>query len=130
MGELRVADVRTMVPLCPAHDFENFTEFAPSQNAVKKADEMLAELACWVRRCARCATRSPRPHENGHGGSMRAVMLYEFDPPSTLTPVEVPEPGQVVVRVALANITFVETQVRVGKPAEPGDGARAAGRLG
>jgi NAD(P)H-dependent FMN reductase len=49
LGELRVADVRTMVPLSLYHDFENFTHFAPSETAVQKADEMLAQLASWGR---------------------------------------------------------------------------------
>lgn len=49
LGELRVAGVRTMVPLSLHHDFENFTDFAPSQTAVQKADEMLAQLASWAR---------------------------------------------------------------------------------
>lgn len=49
MGELRVAGVRTMVPLSLYHDFENFTDFAPSETAVQKADEMLAQLASWGR---------------------------------------------------------------------------------
>jgi NADPH2:quinone reductase len=51
---------------------------------------------------------------------MRAVMLSEFGPPSVLTPKDVPDPvpgaGQVVVEVAFASITFVETQVRAGRP--------------
>jgi NAD(P)H-dependent FMN reductase len=47
LGELRVADVRTMVPLSLAHDFEDYTRFAPREMAVAKADEMLAQLATW-----------------------------------------------------------------------------------
>ncbi len=54
---------------------------------------------------------------------MRAVMISEFGPPSMLTPVDLPDPepaaGQVVVRVAFAGITFVETQVRAGRPPHP-----------
>lgn len=54
---------------------------------------------------------------------MRAVMLSEFGPSSVLMPVDLPDPvpdsGQVVVRVAFASITFVETQVRVGRPPNP-----------
>ena len=49
MGELRVASVRTMVPLSLYHDFENFTRFTPSETAMGKADEMLAQLASWGR---------------------------------------------------------------------------------
>lgn len=47
LGELHVADVRTMVPLSLTVDFENFTEFTPSETAQRKADEMLAQLASW-----------------------------------------------------------------------------------
>jgi NADPH2:quinone reductase len=51
------------------------------------------------------------------------VMLTEFGPPSALTPAEVPDPvpgpGQVVVEAAFANITFVETQIRAGRPPNP-----------
>lgn len=47
---------------------------------------------------------------------MRAVWLREFGPPSVLVAGEAPEPvaapGQVVIDVAYANITFVETQFR------------------
>lgn len=54
---------------------------------------------------------------------MLAVMLAEFGPPSVLMPAEfpdpVPDPGQVVVEAAFANITFVETQIRAGHPPNP-----------
>ena len=54
---------------------------------------------------------------------MRAVVLDTFGPPSVLTPVDVPDPvptaGQVVVEVAFANVTFVETQIRAGRPPNP-----------
>ena len=66
---------------------------------------------------------------------MRAVWLREFGPPSVLVAGEAPEPvagpGQVVIDVAFANITFVETQFRAtGKgpfagtplPMVPGNG--------
>ena len=47
---------------------------------------------------------------------MRAVWLREFGPPSVLVAGEAPDPvagpGQVVIDVAHANITFVETQFR------------------
>jgi NADPH:quinone reductase len=47
---------------------------------------------------------------------MRAVLLSEFGPPSVLVPADVPAPtagdGQVLIDVAYANITFVETQFR------------------
>jgi NADPH2:quinone reductase len=47
---------------------------------------------------------------------VRAVWLRKFGPPSVLEPGEAPEPvagpGQVVIDVAFANITFVETQFR------------------
>lgn len=49
---------------------------------------------------------------------MRAVVLREFGPPENLAVEELPDPdaapGHVVVRVAAAGITFVETQTRAG----------------
>ncbi len=54
---------------------------------------------------------------------MRAVLLREFGPPERLEPVELPEPrpgaGEVLIDVELANVTFVETQVRAGRPPHP-----------
>ncbi|GAA1018820.1 NADPH:quinone reductase [Acrocarpospora pleiomorpha] len=54
---------------------------------------------------------------------MFAVVLSEFGPPTNLTLTEVPDPvpgpGQVLVDVHLANITFVETQVRAGQAPNP-----------
>ncbi|SEG92204.1 NADPH2:quinone reductase [Nonomuraea solani] len=51
---------------------------------------------------------------------MRAVWLKEFGGPEVLTigdaPDPVPGPGQVLIDVAYANITFVETQFRSGAP--------------
>ena len=49
---------------------------------------------------------------------MRAVVLHEFGPPAGLVldrlPDPVPGPGQALVEVELASVTFVETQVRAG----------------
>ena len=64
---------------------------------------------------------------------MRAVWLQEFGGPEVLVAGEAPDPaagaGQVVVDVAFANITFVETQLRAGTgpfpvelPMIPGNG--------
>jgi NADPH2:quinone reductase len=65
---------------------------------------------------------------------MRAVLLNEFGPPEVLVPAEAPDPApaanQVVIDVAFANITFVETQFRAtgfgpfkpGFPLIPGNG--------
>jgi NADPH2:quinone reductase len=54
---------------------------------------------------------------------MRAVMVSEFGPPEVLVAADVPEPvagaGQVLIDVEYANITFVETQVRAGRPPRP-----------
>jgi NADPH:quinone reductase len=54
---------------------------------------------------------------------MRAVVLSRFGPPSELVPAELPDPepgpGQVVVAVGAASITFVETQIRAGHPPHP-----------
>jgi NADPH:quinone reductase len=51
---------------------------------------------------------------------MRAVWLREFGGPEVLVPGAAPDPvagpGQVLVEVAFANITFVETQFRAGVP--------------
>ncbi|GAA2755794.1 zinc-binding dehydrogenase [Actinopolymorpha rutila] len=64
---------------------------------------------------------------------MRAVWVYEFGGPEVLVPGEAPDPeagpGQALVEVAYANITFVETQLRAGTgpftptlPTIPGNG--------
>jgi NADPH2:quinone reductase len=49
---------------------------------------------------------------------MRAVILNEFGPPENLVLSEVPDPvagpGQVLIEVVAASITFIETQVRAG----------------
>ena len=51
---------------------------------------------------------------------MRAVWLKEFGGPEVLVPGDAPEPvpgpGQVLIDVVYANITFVETQFRSGGP--------------
>jgi NADPH:quinone reductase len=51
---------------------------------------------------------------------VRAVVLREFGAPDQLVAEEVPDPepaaGQAVVNVEFANITFVETQLRSGRP--------------
>jgi NADPH2:quinone reductase len=54
---------------------------------------------------------------------MRAIVMREFGPPEVLTPADVAEPvagpRQALIAVELANITFVETQVRAGRPPHP-----------
>src|ERR1700744_72436 len=54
---------------------------------------------------------------------MRAVVIREFGPPDVLQPAEADEgragPGEVVIDVSLANVTFVETQVRAGRAPHP-----------
>ena len=51
---------------------------------------------------------------------MRAVVMREFGPPEVLRPEDVPDPspgpGEVVIGVEFASVTFVETQVRAGRP--------------
>ena len=67
---------------------------------------------------------------------MRAVVLREFGPPAGLVvdrlPDPQPGPGQALVAVELASVTFVETQIRAGRsphaamapalPVVPGNG--------
>ena len=54
---------------------------------------------------------------------MRAVVIREFGPPEVLQPAEVEEvlagQDEVVIDVEYANVTFVETQVRAGRPPHP-----------
>jgi NADPH2:quinone reductase len=54
---------------------------------------------------------------------MRAVVLREFGPPAGLAVDRVPDPepgaGEALVAVELASVTFVETQVRAGRPPHP-----------
>ena len=69
-----------------------------------------------------------------HAGGMRAVWMKEYGGPEVLEPGEAPDPvagpGQALVEVAFANITFVETQfrargfgpVRAQLPMIPGNG--------
>jgi NADPH2:quinone reductase len=48
---------------------------------------------------------------------MNAVVLREFGPPERLVLEEVPDPeGEVVLDVEIAGVTFVETQIRAGRP--------------
>jgi NADPH2:quinone reductase len=65
---------------------------------------------------------------------MRAVVLNEFGPPAVLVPAEVPDPvagpGQAVIEVEFANITFVETQVRAGRSPNPALAPRLPAVLG
>lgn len=57
---------------------------------------------------------------------MRAVWLTGFGGPEVLVPGEAPDPvageGQVMIDVAFANITFVETQLRAGRSPRAADG--------
>ena len=54
---------------------------------------------------------------------MRAVVIREFGPPEVLEPGEVADvragPDDVVIDVEFASVTFVETQVRAGRPPHP-----------
>ena len=54
---------------------------------------------------------------------MRAVVIREFGPPEVLEPAEVaevtPGPDEAVIDVEFASVTFVETQIRAGKPPHP-----------
>ncbi len=65
---------------------------------------------------------------------MRQARIDEYGGPEVLRMVEVPDPqpgaGQVVVRVDGAGITFVETQLRAGRPPWPGPGPALPAVLG
>ncbi len=54
---------------------------------------------------------------------MRATLLREFGPPDRLQPVTLPDPhpddGEVAIATELAGVTFVETQIRAGRPPRP-----------
>lgn len=54
---------------------------------------------------------------------MRAVVLRAFGPPARLVAEDVPDPrpgpGELLVDVEAASITFVETQLRAGRPPHP-----------
>jgi NADPH:quinone reductase len=54
---------------------------------------------------------------------VEAVVLREFGPPDVLRPEDVPAPsagpGEVAIGVEFASITFVETQIRAGRPPNP-----------
>jgi len=54
---------------------------------------------------------------------VHAVVIREFGPPEVLEPADVAEvqagPDEVVIDVDFANVTFVETQVRAGRPPHP-----------
>src|SRR5487761_1059651 len=54
---------------------------------------------------------------------MQVIVLSEFGPPGVLIPATaddpVPGPGQVVIAVEFANVTFVETQLRAGRAPAP-----------
>jgi NADPH2:quinone reductase len=52
--------------------------------------------------------------------ALRAIVMNEFGPPSVLVERSVPQPsGEVVIEVEYANVTFVETQIRAGRPPHP-----------
>jgi NADPH:quinone reductase len=64
-----------------------------------------------------------RSDNYAEGADMRAIVLHAFGPPGNLQPADVPVPspgpGEALLDVELANITFVETQVRAGRPPNP-----------
>jgi NADPH:quinone reductase len=65
---------------------------------------------------------------------MRAVVLSAFGPPRALAVAEVPDPvagrGQALIEVDIANITFVETQIRAGHAPNPAMAPRLPAILG
>ena len=54
---------------------------------------------------------------------MRAIVMEEFGPPDVLLPRDVPDPalgpGDVLIEVEFASVTFVETQIRRGQAPRP-----------
>ncbi|HKA95928.1 MAG TPA: alcohol dehydrogenase catalytic domain-containing protein, partial [Streptosporangiaceae bacterium] len=54
---------------------------------------------------------------------MRAVAMKEFGAPQVLQLAELPDvaagAGEVAIDVEFANVTFVETQIRAGRPPNP-----------
>ncbi|MBV9450927.1 MAG: zinc-binding dehydrogenase [Streptosporangiaceae bacterium] len=65
---------------------------------------------------------------------MRAVVLKDFGAPDNLVAEDVadpePGPGQVLIDVEIANITFVETQIRAGRAPNPAMAPRLPAILG
>jgi NADPH2:quinone reductase len=65
---------------------------------------------------------------------VRAVVLREFGPPEALAEAEVPDSvpgqGQALIEVEIANITFVETQLRAGRAPNPAMAPRLPAILG
>src|ERR1700758_979893 len=57
------------------------------------------------------------------GGVVRAVIVRAFGPPRVLEPAVAADPrpgtGEVVIDVEFAGVTFVETQIRAGRPPRP-----------
>jgi NADPH2:quinone reductase len=62
------------------------------------------------------------------------VVLRQFGPPVELVAAEVPDPvpgpGQALIEVEIVNVTFVETQVRAGRPPNPAMAPRLPAVLG
>jgi NADPH2:quinone reductase len=69
------------------------------------------------------SARQDHDRERSWGSDMRAVVIEEFGPPEVLVPREVRDPklghGDALIEVEFANVTFVETQVRRGRPPRP-----------
>jgi NADPH:quinone reductase len=65
---------------------------------------------------------------------VRAVWLTAFGPPEVLVAGEAPDPepgpGQVLIEVAWAGVTFVETMIRAGRSPQPGGGPELPAILG
>jgi NADPH2:quinone reductase len=65
---------------------------------------------------------------------MRAVVINEFGPPEVLVAADVPDPvagpDQFLVEVEIANVTFVETQIRAGRSPIPGMAPKLPAILG
>jgi NADPH:quinone reductase len=64
-----------------------------------------------------------REHVQSGGAEVKAVVIEEFGPPEVLTQEEAADPAlgpeEVLIEVDFCNITFVDTQIRAGRPPHP-----------
>ncbi|WP_199431968.1 NADPH-dependent FMN reductase [Qaidamihabitans albus] len=68
LGELKVADVRSHVPLFLPTDFRDYTEFTPRADREPAVDTMLDELLAWGGALRTLRERVPEPVAAAEGG--------------------------------------------------------------